>query len=71
MPFVIDIVSLVLRWFGVSLTGLLLGLVSMTYAAIELAEAATSDDLDVLATIDAAMRTAVTPDTGPLETSLR
>ena len=43
----------------------------MTYAAIELAEAATSDDLDVLATIDAAMRTAVTPDTGPLVTSLR
>ena len=57
--------------FGVSLTEYLLGLVSITYAAIELAEAATSNDFDVLAIIDAAVRSVVTPDTEPLKTSLQ
>jgi hypothetical protein len=44
--------------------------VSATRATVDLAEAVTSDDLDALTTIDAAMRTVITPDTEPLETSL-
>ena len=44
--------------------------VSATRATVDLAEAVTSDDLDSLTTSDTAMRTVITPDTEPLETSL-